>query len=239
MAFTEEPVNVGEARHTTERMKLNAVIFDLFGTLVDDFASSIGSTNPNLAMALEVPSEPFAQIWRQTTEMRVNGTFQTVEASLEHVCDAIGVRVNPQKMKKAVEMRLQQIRRALKPKPDAIATLTQLRGSGYKIGLLSNAGSGVIERRIPQRERDLFDAMVVSAEVGCQKPDRKIFQITAERLGVSFDEMVFIDDLEQFVEPAKDMGIQSILYKSAANLKIQLKMLLPICKRMYINIDHK
>jgi putative hydrolase of the HAD superfamily len=215
MAFTEEPVNVGEARHTTERMKLNAVIFDLFGTLVDDFASSIGSTNPNLAMALEVPSEPFAQIWRQTTEMRVNGTFQTVEASLEHVCDAIGVRVSPQKMKKAVEMRLQQIRRALKPKPDAIATLTQLRGSGYKIGLLSNCS---IEIPILWPETPLaalFDSAIFSSRERLKKPDPRIYSLACDRLGVRPENCLYIADGENYeLATAAQVGLHPVLIRN-------------------------
>src|SRR5262245_32911659 len=109
------------------RMKFVAVIFDLFGTLVDDFSASIGSTNLDLAVPLEVPSEPFAKAWRQSSEMRVNGTFQSVEAAIKHVCNAIGAQVTAQQMKKAVEIRLQQIRRGLQPKPDAIATLRQLK----------------------------------------------------------------------------------------------------------------
>jgi putative hydrolase of the HAD superfamily len=215
MAFTEETVNVGEARHTTERMKFNAVIFDLFGTLVDDFASSIGSTNPNLAMALEVPSEPFAQRWRQTTEMRVNGTFQTVEASLEHVCDAIGALVNPDKMKKAVEMRLQQIRRALKPKPDAIATLTRLKNSGCKLGLLSNCS---IEIPIlwPETEFcNLFDSIVFSSRERLKKPDPTIFRLVCQRLSVAPEACLYVADGENYeLATAAQVGLHPVLIRN-------------------------
>src|SRR5262245_60992299 len=127
-----------ELVYNRARMKFVAVIFDLFGTLVDDFAASIGSTNIDLAIPLGVPSEPFAKAWRQTSEMRTNGTFQTVEASIEHACRAIGVEVSQERMAKAVEIRLQQIRRGLDPKPGALTTLGHLKKTRHKLGLLSN-----------------------------------------------------------------------------------------------------
>src|SRR6266542_1883916 len=104
-------------------MKFEAVIFDLFGTLVDDFATSVGQTYTELAEALEVPYEQFMQFWRQTSDMRTGGAFQTVEASIEHVCGTMGARVGAEEMTKAVEIRLEQARRALEPRPGAVATL--------------------------------------------------------------------------------------------------------------------
>ena len=45
-------------------MHYSAVIFDLFGTLVEDFASSVGQTQTAFVEALAVPYEPFTQLWR-------------------------------------------------------------------------------------------------------------------------------------------------------------------------------
>ena len=98
-------------------MIYSAVIFDLFGTLVDDFVSSVGRMHAELAVALEVPYEAFMEVWRQTAEMRTIGAFQTVEASIEHVCGIMGVQVGAEQMTKAVAIRLQHTRRALEPRP--------------------------------------------------------------------------------------------------------------------------
>ena len=43
-------------------MKFEAVIFDLFGTLVDDFGSSVGQMHQEMAGALAVPYEQFMQL---------------------------------------------------------------------------------------------------------------------------------------------------------------------------------
>ena len=114
-------------------MKFQAVIFDLFGTIVDDFAAaSAGSNHAEFPAALGLPYDPFMQHWRQLTDRRSLGEFQTVEASIEHVCDIIGVSVTAEQMARAVETRLQLTRRALTPRPDAVKTLAQLRNERFQ-----------------------------------------------------------------------------------------------------------
>ena len=79
-------------------MKFSAVIFDLYGTLVDDFASSVGQLHTEFVRTLGVPPDPFMKLWRETTEMRVIGAFQTVEASIEYVCNLLGVRITMEQL---------------------------------------------------------------------------------------------------------------------------------------------
>lgn len=199
-------------------MKFQAVIFDLFGTLVDDFATSVGrQTYMALAEALEVPYEQFMPPWRQTSEMRTGGAFQTVEASIEYVCNIIGVRVAPEQMKKAVEIRLQQTKRALEPRPDAVPTLAQLRSEGYKIGLLSNCS---IEIPILWPETvftDLFDSAIFSSREGLKKPDPRIYELACERLGVTPQASLYIADGENHeLAAAAKVGLCSVLLRNGS-----------------------
>ena len=217
MAFTEEPVNFGEARHTTERMKLNAVIFDLFGTLVDGFVSSVGQLHAELPAALQVPPEQFVQLWRQTSEMRTNGTFQTVEASIKYVCDNIGVQVTAEQMTKAVEIRLRHIKYALKPRRDAIATLARLKNEGYKIGLLSNCS---IEIPIlwPETEfAGLIESPIFSCRERLKKPDLRIYQLACERLGVTPELCLYVADGENHeLAAAAKVGLHPVLIRNSS-----------------------
>jgi HAD superfamily hydrolase (TIGR01549 family) len=96
----------------------------------------------------------------------------------------------------------------------------------YKIGFLSNVGHGVIEHKIPSELRALFDADIRSAEVGCQKPDPRIYQIALDRLGVKADEAVFTDDHEEYVAGAAKLGIHTILYKDFDDFRVRLEDLL-------------
>jgi putative hydrolase of the HAD superfamily len=197
-------------------MKINAVIFDLFGTLVDDFATSVGrQTYTELAKALEVPYEQFMQLWRETSEMRTGGAFQTVETSIEHVCDTMGVRVAPEQMKKAVEIRLQQMRHALQPRPDAVATLARLKNECYKLGLLSNCS---IEIPILWHETafaELIDSAIFSSRERLKKPDPRIYHLACERLGVTPGECLYVADGENYeLAAAANVGLHPVLIQN-------------------------
>ncbi len=198
-------------------MKFEAVIFDLFGTLMDDFAMSVGQTYTELAEVLEVPYEQFIQLWRETSEIRTAGAFQTVEASIEHVCSIMGVRVRPEQMAKAVEIRLQQTRRALEPRPDAVATLARLKDEGYKLGLLSNCS---IEIPIlwPQTIfAHLFDSAIFSSRERLKKPDPRIYRLTCERLGVMPEHCLYIADGENHeLAAAAKVGLHSVLIRNSS-----------------------
>src|SRR5207245_11605850 len=105
-------------------MNYSAVIFDLFGTLVDDFPSSVGEMHKELALALAVPYEQFIPLWSQTTEMRITGAFDTVEANIKYVCDIMNVRPRAERMTKAVKIRTNSVRQAVRPTPPTSSAMT-------------------------------------------------------------------------------------------------------------------
>jgi len=57
---------------------------------------------------------------------------------------------------------------------------------------------------------DLFDVVVESAQVGVRKPEPAFYKIALDRLGVSADESVFLDDLGVNLKPARDLGMTTI-----------------------------
>jgi putative hydrolase of the HAD superfamily len=198
-------------------VNFEAIIFDLFGTLVDDFATSVGQTYTELAKALQVPIEQFMPVWRETTKMRSDGTFQTVEAGIEHVCGIMGLRVGAEETTKAVEIRLEQARRALEPRPNAVATLARLKDEGYKIGLLSNCS---VEIPIVWPETlfaDLIDTAVFSCRARLMKPDPRIYQLACERLGVMPERCLYIADGENHeLAGAAKVGLHSVLIRNSS-----------------------
>ncbi len=105
-----------------------------------------------------------------------------------------------------------------KPNQPTFDYIKQLKNS-YKIGLLSNANHGVIERKIPPDLRDIFDDIVVSAEVGLMKPSPHIFKLASERLSVKPSEVIFIDDHAEYLDGARQTGMKTILYKNLETLK--------------------
>jgi putative hydrolase of the HAD superfamily len=87
----------------------------------------------------------------------------------------------------------------------------------YQTAILSNSFVGARER---EQERygfgDLCDLIIYSHEVGLQKPDRRIYALTCERLGVQAEELIFLDDVEVCVSAAREFGIRAIRFRDTA-----------------------
>ena len=108
-----------------------------------------------------------------------------------------------------------------------VAYVRELRAS-YKIGLLSNVGEGVMNELFPEAERrELFDAVVLSSDIGAVKPHPAIYEYMLDQLQLPADQCVMIDDLPANVDGAKNVGMQGIVYHSFDHLKTSLKSLLP------------
>lgn len=97
----------------------------------------------------------------------------------------------------------------------------------YKTGLLSNSATEYLGKIIDLHDLEsLFDALIVSAEVGLVKPDPRIFEHALDQLGVSPEEAIFIDDNFRNVEAASRLGIKGIVYDGdMAKLKKKLSAL--------------
>jgi putative hydrolase of the HAD superfamily len=83
--------------------------------------------------------------------------------------------------------------------------IRSLRQAGLRTALLSNSwGNGDYPRHLFP---DLFDVVVISAEVGMRKPEERIFRHTAALLGLEPQECVFIDDVLANVAAAEAIGL--------------------------------
>jgi epoxide hydrolase-like predicted phosphatase len=97
----------------------------------------------------------------------------------------------------------------------------------YKTGLISNAWPDIrlwLEER--WRIADAFDTLVISAEVGLAKPDARIYQIALDQLQVSPAETVFVDDFEENIVGAREVGMAAIQFHSPEQALGELQGLL-------------
>lgn len=89
------------------------------------------------------------------------------------------------------------------------------RRSGVRTALLSNSwGPGTTYPQ--QRLAEVFDVVVISAEVGLRKPDPAIFALTSERLDVPPERCVFVDDHDGNVRAAEAAGMAGIHHRDTA-----------------------
>jgi epoxide hydrolase-like predicted phosphatase len=84
----------------------------------------------------------------------------------------------------------------------------------YRTAMLSNSFVGARERE--QEFSELADLIIYSHEVGISKPEHRIYELACERLGVQAKQAVFLDDAEQYVAAAREVGMHGILFKGNA-----------------------
>lgn len=97
----------------------------------------------------------------------------------------------------------------------------------YQTAILSNSFAGAREKEQQLYHfAEMCDLIIYSHEEGIRKPDRRIYELTCERLGVQPAEMVFPDDVEASVTAARELGIQAILFKATAQAITDVQALL-------------
>lgn len=101
--------------------------------------------------------------------------------------------------------------------------LAGLRGR-YRLILLSNTDIkrfGFIRDSFP--EIFIFAEYVLSFEVGYLKPHPQIYKEALKKAEARAEECVFIDDIEENIEGAKKVGLETLLYKPQTDLKAELR----------------
>jgi putative hydrolase of the HAD superfamily len=103
----------------------------------------------------------------------------------------------------------------LQPNEPLIDYMRELRERGYRMAICTNnvrEWERLWRAKLPVDE--IFDVVVDSAFVGTRKPERRIYEITLERLGVGPDAALLIDDIEVNCTAARELGISSIWFRS-------------------------
>jgi putative hydrolase of the HAD superfamily len=192
-------------------MEPRAVVFDLFGTLIDDASpAAYAGFLDETARRLDADPARFAELWAAHDVPRYTGP---IEACFEAICSKLGI-VDSARIEAALALRSDHMRRILVPRPDAEATLHALRDRGFGLGMISNASSEVSGLWAESSFAGLFDATLFSADERMMKPDRRLYELMAARLGLSPAECVFVGDgAYRELQGAAEAGMQPILIR--------------------------
>ncbi len=176
-------------------MKYDAVIFDLFGTLIDNMPfEAFNQALATMARILGLPAEEMQRMWNVTWPQRSLGQLPDTASAIRYICTQLGVSPADEQIQQATEIRLQFSRRSLVPRHDTIATLTLLKSQGYKLGLVSDCTAEVPLLWSTTPLASLIDVPIFSCSVGLKKPDARIFLLACEHLGVAPQRCLFIGD---------------------------------------------
>ena len=202
-------------------MKYQAVIFDLYGTLVDEQRYlrkqevTYQLAMSEIAAIIGVPIDGLSRVWSATSRQRNLGKMKTTRETLTFICDALGVDVSDEQLDRAAAVRLEFIRRALRPRNGVLATLASLRDAGVKTGLISNciADTSVLWPSTPFAPS--LDTTILSCDVGMMKPGPGIYQLACERLGVQPSGCLYIGDGSSGeLTGASTVGMDAVLIRA-------------------------
>lgn len=127
-------------------------------------------------------------------------------AFAEAISSSLGVAVEAAGLKS----RLFAGSRPAEPMLDA---LRRARAGGIRTALVSNSW-GVTEGGYPVHQFDeLFDATIISGEVGVRKPEPEIYLMAAERIGVEPVHCIFVDDFAINVDGAIATGMTAVHHR--------------------------
>ena len=196
--------------------QIKSVIFDWGGVLIDDprpgllkyFADTFG-------LALEVYT-PVHDLFLD----EFHKGLISEEAFWQKVSRKLGKPIP-----KASSLWTDAFKSFYVPRQKVFAFVSSLRLSNYKTVLLSNTELPTVEFFRGLGYYDMFDILIFSCVEGCVKPERRIYEITLERLGFKARQTVFTDDLEENIQGAEDLGINAIIFKNLEQVKSELSRL--------------
>ena len=198
--------------------RYKAIVFD-FGGVVE--ISRAGSLPYAIAQSIHVPLEVFKNEYFKHNHLanvknipwedmilKVVSVFDATEETKESVLSII----RDHQSKKEINSEL-------------VSLFPILRGLGYTVAIFSNATSQLREKLSRNGILELIDSVIISGEIGFQKPHKEAFDVLFEKLLVSPEEVVFIDDTPKSLEKATEIGYSPILFTGNDQLKIDLQKL--------------
>ncbi len=198
------------------KKKYQAIIFDLFGTLVNIFSRrEYEKTLADMALILKAPYEEFEKVWYRTAGSRSIGVFRTLDDNIEYICRELKITFTEKQVKRVSQARYKLFADALTPKKGALETLTQLKSSGYKTALISNCSPEPPLLWPGTPFAPLFDVAVFSSTSGLQKPDPRIYQLAVNKLSVKAEDCLYIGDGDgNELTGAAQVGMHPVLIRN-------------------------
>lgn len=196
------------------QLSSRALLVDYGGVLTTSVTDSFAAFCASEGIEFEVfkrvvlgaargPESPFSKV--ETGQIDQDEFDREVAQILS---DACGRAVDPEGLK----LRLFA---GIGPDAAMVDAVRRARSAGIRTGLISNSWggreAGESYRQAPLDE--LFDAVVISGEVGMRKPDPEIYLFAADKVAVAPDACVFVDDFAVNVEGAERVGMRGILHR--------------------------
>ena len=189
-------------------MKTKAVVFDAYGTLFD-----VNSAAKRCKDKIGTKWETFANFWR-TTQLeytwlrslmkRHKNFWDVTEDSLDKSMKVFGIDKN-------MKNELLSLYKILSPYPEVKEVLKDLKKKNFKIAILSNGTTDLLNELIESNKlNNLFDDIFSIEEVKIYKPDPRVYKIPIKKYKIKADEITFLSANTWDVSGGGNFGYNSI-----------------------------
>ncbi len=195
--------------------RIEAVLFDWGGVLIDNPAPGL------MRYCAEKLGVPVAAYTRVHNEHAEGFQKDLIEEPVfwRRVCDGLGCPLPPQP-----SLWGEAFRAVYSPRDEVFALAGRLRQEGYRTSLLSNTEKPAMAFFL-ELGYAMFDALTFSCAEGTCKPEREIYEAAARKLGAAPARCVLIDDRLDFIEGARNAGMEGIVYSDLKQVRQELAAL--------------
>jgi putative hydrolase of the HAD superfamily len=195
--------------------RIEAIISDFGGVLTSPLVHSFAAFQDSSGISLEELGRAMAAVGARNG---ANPLFEleTGRMTEAEFLDSLGAQLTDQ-LGRTVELHGfgERYFEHLHPNDRLIEYMRELLGRGYKMAICTNnvrEWEPLWRAKLPVD--DIFEVVVDSAFVGSRKPERRIYELTLERLDVPAGAALLIDDIELNCKAARELGIQAVWFRS-------------------------
>jgi len=196
---------------------IKAVIFD-FGGVVK---KSEQGFYKDISKVYGVSEQEFVGVFKKPLAQ-----LNRADISEQELWDKISQKLNVPTPENVRELFKQAYRTNLYLFPEIIELIKELKEKKIRTAVLSNVIKIHAEVIRENKGYDLFDKVILSCEVGLVKPEKKIYQIALSELGTEPKQAIFIDDREDNLLPAQEMGIRTVLAVNPEQVVKEVKQII-------------
>ena len=208
------------------RKEFEGILFDFGGTLYDYYPSnSVIWSRIAKRLGVDIsPNDP--RIWKGIQRQSIEATRraepfsrlsrEAIHTLNLHVLAAMGI--DGEGTMEIISEEFDKRGHGYRINPESKETLERIHSMGFKIGLVSNCPSEFGKpRRLTMKEDGIlhyFSTIILSGEVGHEKPEKEIFKIALNSLGLQDASKVINigDSLLADVMGAQNAGLIPVLY---------------------------
>ena len=203
--------------------RFEAVIFDLFGTLVyESSRADWDAMHDASAAILDVDHQAFHDAWAATAIDRQTGRVGDIAEHIRTLAARAGGWPEESQVAEVLELRAEWYRRWFQPRPGALEIVRDMRERSMPTALISMCAPDTPSLWRSSPFAGLVDVEVFSCEVGMRKPDPEIYLEACSRLGVEASRCFYVGDgAYGELSGAAAVGMTAVLIRDPADADVE------------------